>query len=206
MELGNLVYLGKMLKRRVKPTFLFWATKKFNLPAPQLIKVNVLARSSIKNGDWVETGTYLGDTTKFLAKKFPKSLIYSLEPDRKLFQFAKLRLKRFKNLRLINSSSEEYFDKIVSNQKNSTNFWLDGHFSGDVTFKGNQISPILIELGIIEKYIEQMLSICVFVDDIRDFNNDLEGGYPSRDLLVNWAIKNKLIWNIEFDIFIAKSH
>jgi len=206
MGLGNLVYLGKMLKRRVKPTFLFWATKKFNLPAPQLIKVNVLARSGIKNGDWVETGTYLGDTTKFLAKKFPKSLIYSLEPDRKLFQFAKLRLKRFKNLRLINASSEDYFEKIVSSQKNSTNFWLDGHFSGDVTFKGNQISPILIELGIIEKYIEQMLRICVFVDDIRDFNNDLEGGYPSRDLLVNWAIKNKLIWNIEFDIFIAKSY
>jgi hypothetical protein len=97
MQLSNLVYLAKMLKRRVKPTFLFWANKKFNLPVPQLIKVNVLARNGIKNGDWVETGTYLGDTTKFLAKQFPKSLIYSLEPDKKLFQFTKLRLKRLKN-------------------------------------------------------------------------------------------------------------
>ena len=206
MQLSNLVYLAKMLKRRVKPTFLYWANKKFNLPAPQLIKVNVLARNGIKNGDWVETGTYLGDTTKFLAKQFPKSLIYSLEPDKKLFQFTKLRLKRFKNIRLFNASSEEYFDKIVKDQKNTTNFWLDGHFSGDVTYKGNQISPILIELEIIEKYIKQMPSICVFVDDIRDFNDDLKSGYPSRDLLVNWATRNNLIWNIEFDIFIAKSH
>ena len=206
MQLSNLVYLAKMLKRRAKPTFLFWATNKFNLPAPQLIKVNVLARNGIKNGDWVETGTYLGDTTKFLAKKFPKSLIYSLEPDTKLFQFTKLRLKRFKNVRLVNASSEEYFDKVVKEQKNTTNFWLDGHFSGDVTFKGDQISPILIELEIIEKYIKQMPSICVFVDDIRDFNNDLKSGYPSRDLLVNWAIRNNLMWNIEFDIFIAKSY
>ena len=51
-----------------------------------------------------------------------------------------------------------------------------------------------------------MPSICVFVDDIRDFNNDLKSGYPSRDLLVNWAIRNNLMWNIEFDIFIAKSY
>ena len=206
MQLSNLVYLAKMMKRRVRPTFLFWAIKKFNLPAPQLIKVNVLARNGIKNGNWIETGTYLGDTTKFLAKKYPKSLIYSLEPDKKLFQFTKLRLKRFKNVLLVNASSEEYLDKIVSKLNNSTNFWLDGHFSGDVTFKGDQISPILIELGIIEKYIKQMSSICVFIDDVRDFNNDLESGYPSRDLLVNWAIKNNLMWNIEFDIFIAKSH
>ena len=206
MQLSNLVYLAKMMKRRVRPTFLFWAIKKFNLPAPQLIKINVLARNGIKNGNWIETGTYLGDTTKFLAKKYPKSLIYSLEPDKKLFQFTKLRLKRFKNVLLVNASSEEYLDKIVSKLNNSTNFWLDGHFSGDVTFKGDQISPILIELGIIEKYIKQMSSICVFIDDVRDFNNDLESGYPSRDLLVNWAIKNNLMWNIEFDIFIAKSH
>jgi hypothetical protein len=206
MQLSNLVYLAKMMKRRVRPTFLFWAIKKFNLPAPQLIKVNVLARNGIKNGNWIETGTYLGDTTKFLAKKYPKSLIYSLEPDKKLFQFTKLRLKRFKNVLLVNASSEEHLDKIVSKLNNSTNFWLDGHFSGDVTFKGDQISPILIELGIIEKYIKQMSSICVFIDDVRDFNNDLESGYPSRDLLVNWATKNNLMWNIEFDIFIAKSH
>jgi hypothetical protein len=206
MELGNLAYLAKMLKRRARPTFLFWAAKNFNLPAPQLIKLGVLARNSIKHGDWVETGTYLGDTTKFLARKFPNSLIYSLEPDRKLFQFTRFRLKRFKNLQLVNASSEAYLDKIVSKLDNSTNFWLDGHFSGDVTFKGEKISPILIELGIIEKYIKQMPRICVFIDDVRDFNNDLESGYPSRDLLVNWAVKNGLTWNIEFDIFIAKSH
>jgi hypothetical protein len=205
MKLSNLVYLAKMLKRRVNPTLLLWANKKFNLPAPQLIKVNTLARNGIRKGDWVETGTYLGDTTKFLAKKFPKSLIYSLEPDKKLFQFAKLRLKKFKNIRLVNASSEEYFDKIVKDRRSATNFWLDGHFSGDVTFKGDKISPILIELEIIEKYIKQMPKISVFVDDIRDFNNDLKSGYPSRDLLVNWAIKNNLTWNIEFDIFIAKS-
>ena len=39
-----------------------------SLPAPHFVKQAVLSRNAIKNSVWVETGTYLGDTTKFLCK------------------------------------------------------------------------------------------------------------------------------------------
>jgi hypothetical protein len=50
-----------------------------------------------------------------------------------------------------------------------------------------------------------MSDLVVFIDDIRDFDEDLNSGYPSRDVLVAWANKNNFKWNIEQDIFVAKT-
>ena len=64
---------------------------------------------------------------------------------------------------------------------------------------------IVQELDLIEKYRNNIGELAVFIDDIRDFDADLNSGYPSRDVLVTWANRNNLKWNIEQDIFIAKS-
>jgi len=194
----------KVLKRNLKPNFFLWILKGFNLPAPQKIKTRILKRNAFKNGNWVETGTYLGDTTKFLARNFPKILITSLEPDLNLYLFNKSRLKRFKNVKLVNGTSENSLREIVLNENDIVNFWLDGHFSGDITYKGKVISPIIEELDIIEQNISR-LKVCVFIDDIRDFVGEEKTGYPDKNQLVDWAVRNNLEWRIEMDIFIAKS-
>ena len=164
-----------------------------------------MKRNGINFGTWIETGTYLGDTTKFLAKNFPNSKIISLEPQILIFNFAKFRLRKRNNVLLVNGSSEEKFEGILSKIAGPVNFWLDGHFSGDITFQGDSISPIIQELDLIEKYRNNIGELAVFIDDIRDFDADLNSGYPSRDVLVTWANRNNLKWNIEQDIFIAKS-
>ena len=198
-------YYLKVFKRNAYPSYFSWRGNGFSSPSPQFIKTQVLKRNGIKSGTWVETGTYLGDTTKFLAKNFPDSRIISLEPQNSIFKFAKFRLRRKKNVEIINGSSEEMFEKTVNKLVGPVNFWLDGHFSGDITYQGESISPIIKELNLIEKYKASMGSLAVFVDDIRDFDEDLNSGYPSRDVLVAWANKNNLKWNIEQDIFVAKS-
>ena len=97
------------------------------------------------------------------------------------------------------------FEQILKKLDGPVNFWLDGHFSGDITFQGDSISPIVKELSLIEKYKIRIGDLAVFIDDVRDFDEDLNSGYPSRDSLVAWANKNNLKWNIEQDIFIAKT-
>ena len=194
----------KVLKRNLKPNFFLWILKGFNLPAPQKIKTRILKRNAFINGNWVETGTYLGDTTKFLARNFPQILITSLEPDLNLYLFNKSRLKRFKNVKLVNGTSENSLREIILNENDMVNFWLDGHFSGDITYKGKVISPIIEELDIIEQNISR-LKVCVFIDDIRDFVGEERTGYPDKNQLVDWAVRNNLDWHIEMDIFIAKS-
>ena len=198
-------YYLKVFKRNSSPSYLKWKSNGFSSPSPQFIKTQVLKRNGTQSGTWVETGTYLGDTTKFLANNFPNSKIFSLEPQNSIFKFAKLRLRRKNNVEIINGSSEEMFEQILNKLDGPVNFWLDGHFSGDITFQGESISPIIKELNLIEKYKARMGDLAVFIDDIRDFDEDLNSGYPSRDSLVAWANKNNLKWNIEQDIFIAKT-
>jgi hypothetical protein len=194
----------KVFKRLIRPSFLLWVYQDFNLPAPQRVKTRVLQRNAFIEGNWIETGTYLGDTTRFLAKTFPNLIVTSLEPDFTLFSFNKSRLSKFHNIKLVNSTSENSLSDLVSNETGTLNFWLDGHFSGDITFKGQIYSPILEELNIIERNISR-LKVCVFIDDIRDFTGDEQTGYPSKNKLVDWANRNNCEWHIEMDIFIAKS-
>lgn len=194
----------KVFKRLIRPSFLLWVNQDFNLPAPQRVKTRVLQRNAFVEGNWIETGTYLGDTTRFLAKTFPNLIVTSLEPDFTLFSFNKSRLSKFHNIKLVNSTSENSLSDLVSNETGTVNFWLDGHFSGDITFKGQIYSSILEELKIIEHNISR-LKVCVFIDDIRDFTGDEQTGYPSKNKLVDWANRNNCEWHIEMDIFIAKS-
>ena len=200
-----LSFYAKAIKRRLTPTYLIWRANGFNAPSPQFIKVKLLKRNGIATGSWVETGTYLGDTTKYLARNFPKSQVITLEPDKRIYTFTSYRLKKFKNIKFVNGSSEHKFDNVLSKLEGPVNFWLDGHFSGDITFKGDLYSPVIKELEVIQKHQSRLKKVCVLIDDMRDFNDDPISGYPSRNYLVDWANKNNLIWQIEQDIFIAKS-
>jgi hypothetical protein len=198
-------FYAKAMKRKLTPNYLLWRMRGFSAPSPQFVKINVLKRNGIADGTWVETGTYLGDTTKYLATNFQQNKVITLEPDERIYRFTAYRLRKFKNVEFINGSSELEFDNVLSKLQGSVNFWLDGHFSGDITFKGNLLSPVIKELEIIQKHITKVKKVCVLIDDVRDFNNDSSSGYPSKNYLVDWANRNNLVWQIEQDIFIAKS-
>jgi len=191
----------KLTKRSLKPAWLIWLFSGCKSPSPQKIKMRVLKRHSVSGLPWVETGTYLGDTTKYLSSLTDK--VVSIEPELSLFKFATKRLKKFKNVEIRNGSSEEIFERICNEMLGGANFWLDGHFSGDVTFQGEMISPIELELKHITKLITKGADVSVFIDDFRLFVEKRELGYPDPITLVNWAKLNNLNWTVEHDIFIA---
>jgi len=191
----------KLTKRSLKPAWLIWLFSGCKSPSPQKIKMRVLKRHSVSGLPWVETGTYLGDTTRYLSSLTDK--VVSIEPELSLFKFATKRLKKFKNVEIRNGSSEEIFERICNEMLEGANFWLDGHFSGDVTFQGEMISPIELELKHITKLITKGADVSVFIDDFRLFVEKRELGYPDPITLVNWAKLNNLNWTVEHDIFIA---
>ena len=193
----------KVIKRKLTPDGLFWKARNFVPPSPQHIKTRILETHSLENAIWIETGTYLGDTTLKLSKIAKR--VISIEPQAELSAFAKNRLKRCKNVDVINKTSEESIAEILGSIGGPTCFWLDGHHSGDVTFKGEAISPIEYELASIATYLKTNNPIVVFVDDFRLFANSASSGYPSHWSLVDWALENKMTWTVEHDIFISKS-
>ena len=183
-----------------------WADRQFAAPSPHFVKQEVLLRNGLRDATWVETGTYLGDTTSVLSKV--ARTVYSIEPEPALFSKAEQKFRNSSNVKIIPGLSEEVFPKLLPTLSGDICFWLDGHFSGGTTFKGPQETPILDELDAIAQNMAKMGKVVVLVDDIRLFGStDPEfSAYPSIDFLVDWARKHDLSWHIEHDIFIARNH
>lgn len=55
-----------------------WEQRGFTAPSPHLIKQAVVLRNGIPGATWVETGTYMGQTTELLSRHGSK--VYSIEP------------------------------------------------------------------------------------------------------------------------------
>ncbi len=192
----------KVLKRKLNIESLKWRILNYSSPSPQHVKIRILKANSLKNATWIETGTYLGDTTSKLAKIARR--VISIEPQPELSAFASTRLKRYKNVEIFNDTSESCIAKVINGVSGPACFWLDGHYSGDITFQGAEVSPILAELSAISSFLKSH-EVVVCVDDFRLFVNSTNSGYPPQTILVEWATNNNLSWTVEQDIFIAKS-
>jgi hypothetical protein len=183
-----------------------WADREFAAPSPHFVKQKVLLRNGLHDATWIESGTFMGDTTSVLAKV--AKMVYSIEPDPTLFSKAEQKFSNTSNVKIIKGLSEDVFPKLLATIYGDVCFWLDGHHSAGITFKGPQDTPITDELTAIERNLTQMSKIVVMVDDVRCFDpkNPEYSCYPPADFLVDWARKHNLTWHIEHDIFIAKNH
>lgn len=184
--------------------YTLWSRRNFAAPSPGQVKRKVLLRNGIPGATWIETGTFLGETTIFLARQFPK--VISLEPSLELWKQARQRCAAFPNIELVNDRSENVFPKLLPTLSGDLNFWLDGHYSAGATHRGPKDTPIVEELMAIESSLDRLGRLAVLVDDVRCFDpsNPEFDGYPERNLLVDWANRNRLNWSIEHDIFIAR--
>jgi len=192
-------------KSRKFHQFTQWEFTSFASPSPIFIKQACIKRNAIMGSTFIETGTFLGSTTEYAAK-FSNRVI-SLEPDEYLFKKAKEVLIRFKNIEILHGTSEDVFPKIIPTLSGDITFWLDGHYSGGVTYQSIKDTPIVLELNEIEKNMKNFARLSIMVDDFRLFNPlEIEfKDYPKNTYLVNWADKNSLYWTVEQDIFIAKN-
>lgn len=195
---------AKVLKKQQK-AMAQWAKDEYCAPSPHFIKQACVLRNGKRGAQWVETGTFLGETTELLAEH--GSHVTSLEPAKSLFDRASEKFKGYAKVTLLNAASEDAFPGLLAGLSGDVNFWLDGHYSAGDTFQGEKDTPIIEELNCIERHIGNFGKLAVLVDDVRCFNPHLAeySQYPSLNFLVDWANKNNLNWHIEHDIFIARN-
>lgn len=182
-----------------------WRKSAYAAPSPQFIKLAVLLGNAFPSSTWVESGTLIGTTTKELSKH--GTFVYSIEPEPTLYSNAATYFKSYPNVKIIEGLSESVFPSLLPKLSGDINFWLDGHYSAGITYKGPQDTPILDELAQISRNLCHFGKVCVMIDDVRCFNPELieYSSYPTLNTLVEWANQNGLSWKIEHDIFIAKS-
>ncbi len=182
-----------------------WQQEGFPSPAPFQVKKALLLRDCPRGATWVETGSYLGEMTEELRKS--AKWVYTIEPGVELHQAVKKRFRKFPNVVPLEGTSEDVIPGLLREIEGSVFFWLDGHYSSGITFRGSSDTPILAELKEISKNLPRWANVRIFVDDVRCFNPSLPGceGYPPLTALVQWAEDHHLDWSIEHDIFIMKT-
>jgi hypothetical protein len=183
-----------------------WGKRAYNSPSPHFIKQSCILRNSYKNSTWVETGTFLGQTTQLISQHC--KFVYSIEPEPTLFKNAYEYFRQYDNVEIINGLSEKIFPDLLPKINGDVNFWLDGHYSAGITFKGPKDTPILEELSCIKDNLKHFNKVCILIDDVRCFNPKIQeySQYPSILTLIDWALDNNFDWHIEHDIFVAKNH
>lgn len=115
----------------------------------------------MQDGDWIETGTYLGDTSLALSKSSP--LVITLEPSQELYDFSSARLRARKNVNCLLGTSEEQFANAISLVGDKVNIWLDGHYSGDITHLGATETPLFFELQTIVENLPKFKSLRILL-------------------------------------------
>jgi len=173
------VYYPLYFLRQI-PAIIRWMRGGCSAPAPHAIKMSVV-RSYLRRYNlrqFVETGTYLGDTLEYIAREGVGCA--SIELSEQLHAKAMWRFTGFENVNLILGDSAQEMPKLLARLGMPALFWLDGHYSGGFTAKGEKDSPIMAELEAI--YNHPVAGHVILIDDARCF--DGTNDYPHLDDLL----------------------
>ena len=122
-------------------------------------------------GVFVETGTYLGITTREAAKNFRR--VHTIELDPTILERTKAELSKFKNVDFILGDSGKMLEPLCSSISEPAVFFLDAHYAGGPAARGEKEAPLYEELAHIAQRPYQDL---VIIDDYRLFGKEGTSG------------------------------
>ncbi len=162
-------------------------------PAPHRLKVRTLREYAQRYGlrTLIETGTYFGDTIWRVRGDFTR--LVSIEIDPVLARNARRRFHDDAHVEFVIGDSGRKLPEVLVNVADRCLFWLDGHYSGEITGRGDLDSPIVSELKHIWGH--PVANHVILVDDARDFTG--QGGYPTIPELREAVRRERPDWSFE---------
>lgn len=127
---------------------------------------------------FVESGTFTGDMALYAAGLFESVHTIELQPD--LAARASERLKETTNLTVHQGDSPTVLRALLRSLSTPVLFWLDAHYSGGETARGEKDTPILEELAAVRD--GRRTEVAVLIDDARVFGMD--AAYPSLEAAI----------------------
>jgi hypothetical protein len=174
-------------------------------PMKGIAKTNALTKVFLRGAPVIETGTFLGETSRYFARLGHE--VHTIEISEKLSAVIFPTLKAMGVHCYCGDSGaliSQIMQEILQNGCNKANFWLDGHWSGGITARAKDYeTPIVRELNSISTFLPQFASAVIAIDDVRCFGND--PSYPSKRYLVDWAETYQLHFYFLADIFVAST-
>jgi hypothetical protein len=184
----RLILAIKSIRNRHFKGMTIWRWRKSGcpLPPPHQVKLSTIEEYQKKSGYsiLVETGTFKGDTIEAERNVFEQ--IISVELGRDLYEKAVKRFKKYDHISLYHGDSGKVLKDIVAGLKRPAIFWLDGHYSGGVTARGEKDCPIFEEVEAI--FQKGTFRHILLIDDAECFTG--QDGYPTIEELTDY-IKGK---------------
>lgn len=185
-------------KDYLKKDYLKWILLGKPIPPPHLVKQMVVKTYAAKYrlNVMVETGTYLGEMVDAVKYSFNK--IYSIELSSDLHKKAKKKFSRYKYIEILNGDSSVILPEILKQIYDPCLFWLDAHYSGGITEKGDIETPILEELKQI--FLHPVKNHVILIDDARCFTG--QNDYPSIEELNKFILDQNpyYLFNVVDDV------
>lgn len=188
-------------KVRDEKALVRWYFEGMPVPPPDLIKQKIVKRFGKKNKlrTFIETGTAGGLMINAVKNTFSK--IISIELDDILFKNAKNNFADYSNITLVHGDSGEKLTEILSTMNEPALFWLDAHYSGEGTAKGEVETPIIRELQTI--FSRKNRRDVVLIDDARCFDGTHD--YPTSQQIQNFVANYEyLSFKVERDIMVIE--
>lgn len=156
--------------------------------------VLMMLKDTFNTNIFVETGTFLGDTTEVASQIFPE--VHTIELSQELCQKANQRFLWLDHVFVHKGDSRKVLPKLLPSFKEPILFYLDGHYSGHPTAHCGINTPILEELSAIDAaHLDQSI---ILINNMRLFEDSLypdqiakscHEGYPSLRNLVEAILK-----------------
>ena len=146
---------------------------------PHAVKRRTVKEYATKYGPkvFIESGTYYGEMIDFVLRKNLFEEIWSIELSKSLWEKALKKYKDHDHVRVLIGNSGEFIPSLIQSIKRPILFWLDGHWSGGKSAKGDKDTPIREELiAIVSHHVDNHV---ILIDDARFFVG--ENGYPTID-------------------------
>jgi hypothetical protein len=170
-------------------------------PPPDPIKHAIIRSYAQRFGlrTFVETGTFVGDTPDALQRDFDR--IYTIELDGRLYNAARRRFRHHSHITVVQGDSSVVLNDLAPKLPEPALFWLDGHWSGGVTARGEDVSPVLRETATILD--RNVAGDVLLIDDARLFGTE---GYPSLDVLRQLVLQKREGWEFELESDVIRAH
>jgi hypothetical protein len=164
-----------------------WERNGKPVPPPHIVKQQTLRNYANKYGlkIFIETGTYYGDMIEALKNDFEQ--LYSIELSEMLYEKARMRFEDEVKIKIIHGDSGVMLQMVLEKIDKPALFWLDGHYSGGVTERGDEETPIYKELETIYKAHDY--GHVIVIDDARCFG--VNPGYPTIEDLSGYIKQKK---------------
>lgn len=200
------------VKTRIRRTFILkirrcWELRQWErngklVPSPHLIKQRTVREYAerFSLNTLIETGTYRGEMVSAMRRSFRQ--IFSIELDPVLFEQAQERFSSRPHITILQGDSNQILPEILTAINTPCLFWLDAHYSGGTTARGDLETPVIQELELILNH--PVKTHVILIDDARCFVG--QNDYPKLDTLEAMLLKSRSGWIFEVKDDIIRIH